>query len=210
MKQLSQEEAQKEISKYQESIIESFDQAVSTANELADPCFTKRTRACMIRDLAVKNLKAVFKSVDNVRVLEKDNTVLFRIGESIIGRVKKLDKKFNASYNLTPSSEKFTNQQVELFGDEYRLTSVHIGYVLDDFGVGIKNIIITCPVNSGKGHKWLLPLVKGVTENVTIDINEPEKTNEEQDERFKIRPEKQKDKSKNDRTGTGSQGTNTN
>lgn len=205
MKQLTEEEAKEELDSYQKIIATAFDKAVSKTHELGHPSFTKRTRAGMIRDLAVHNLKHDLKGVKDVKVLEKDNTVLFRFGESLIGRVKKLDKKYNASYNLTESSEKYTNQQYELFGNEYRLTSVHIGYVLDDFGVGIKNIIITCPVNSGKSSKWLFPLeISSTKQDVTLE------TNEEQNERFRVKSEIQKDKSKNDRTGTGGQGTNSN
>ena len=118
-----------------------------------------------------------------------------------MGRVKKLDTSFNASYNHTNSSSQFTSQQLTLFGDNYRLTTIHIGCVLDEFGIGIENILITCPVNSGKGYDWILPISADKATNITTDLTVEE--NENHGTWFRIKSQLRESKSQNDRTGTG-------
>ncbi|RNC84469.1 MAG: hypothetical protein ED557_05670 [Balneola sp.] len=188
MKILSQEEARDELDGYMNTIADAIERAVSEANTQAKPHNTKRTRAELVRDQAVQNLKEEFTNTSGVTVLEKDNTVLFRFGESIIARVKKLDKNFNASYNHTPSSRDYTSQNYELFGEEHKLTSVHIGYVLDGFGVSISNMAIVCPVNKGKRYTWIIPIDGSTTMTGSLSFpNGPTDADTNADDRFKVK-----------------------
>ncbi len=188
MKILSQEEARDELEGYLEPIAAALDRAVAEANKQAKPHNTKRTRAELVRDQAVENLREEFRNTAGVEILEKDNTVFFRFGESIIAKVKKLDDNFNASYHHTSSSRDYTSQNFELFGEEHKLTSVHIGYVLDSFGVGISNMAVVCPVNKGKGHTWIIPIDGHTTMTGTLDFQtETISTDIISDNRFRVK-----------------------
>ena len=208
---LSQADAKQELKQYKDKIVESFERANDRFQQQDNSGITNRTQANIIRDYAVHYMRQFFKDDDNVRIIEKNNTVLFRFGDLIICRVKKLDKNFNASYNHTHESTNYCNQG-DLFGGKFCLTNLHIGYRLNEFGIDFNDIIITCPINSGKTNRWKFSLTSALpietTTTATLDF--PEEGSEEQDERFRIKPELQKGQSKNDRTGTGGKRADTN
>lgn len=207
MKQLNREQSKEVLESYEPVIHSAFERAIQSMYDHLNigTCLTKRTRAGIIRDYAVHYLEDELKEDPSVQIIRRKNTVYFRFGESLIARIKKLDKKHLAGYNHTASSRDYTNQQCELFGRNYRLTSVHIGYILDDFGVSIREVVVTCPIQSGKRNEWKFRINK-VTQN-TVPNTE---SNHGQTKGYKYTYKARKDQSKNGGTGTGGQGTDTN
>jgi hypothetical protein len=97
----------------------------------------------------------------------------------LIIKVKKLNSKNLAGYNHTPTSKKFTSQG-ELFGGEFQLTSLHLGYKLNDLGI-LEEVLITCPINNGNSNAWSYELSK-----TAVERHEKSQSKQIHDSRLKL------------------------
>src|SRR5690625_1430191 len=211
MKRLTKQEAREVLQKYEPISYSAHERAVPALHEQhkhGKLCFTKRTRAGIIRDYTVMFLKEAFRGDPDIQILSKGGTTYFRFGESLKGKVKKLDRRHLARYHHTPTSKDYTSQgsnQGELFGTDYQLTNVHIGYILDDLGIGIREVVITCPVQNGRSNEWKFMIASSVKDTPEVDgiFNS---YSEGGNGGYKLNPKAPKDQSKDARTGTGGSG----
>jgi hypothetical protein len=78
------------------------------------------------------------------------------VGDRLMVKLKKLDKKYRSRNISTRQTRKFDAQEPLIQGDDLDLTNATSGYVLDEAGAEPLHIVVTCW--SGSTNHWTLDL----------------------------------------------------
>lgn len=133
---------------------------------------SKRTRASLIHDEITNQLERTFHNHDRVRVKRRDNSLDMSIDGLAIVKVKKLHRRgLGTTGILTNARINFLSQSGDL--DGVPVTSLVLGYRLDELEQGIQRICLTCPL--GQRNLWVIELAKGPAATVSLfDADEPD------------------------------------
>ncbi len=125
-----------------------------------------RTRSNFVWDCVVDHLRAALATDGKFRFIDTHGTMYLIYDQSLLIKVKKLDRGLRASNVLTIASTKF-NHQIYL-GFDQNLAHVYLGYVPNDLNTEIEQIHIVCP--DGNGVAWSIPIIGAQTSQRIIDF----------------------------------------
>jgi hypothetical protein len=150
-----------------------------------------RTRSNFVWDCTVGYLRTALGEDGKFRFIDTHGTTLMIYDQSLLIKVKKLNRGLRASNVFTYASEKF-NHQKDL-GFELNLTNVFLGYVPNDLNTEIEQIHIVCP--NGDGVAWSVPVTAPVSQRV-IDFKSDEVVTVPR-KRIKLRNPRERSSTKN-------------
>lgn len=112
-------------------------------------CHSARTKACIINDIIVDNVKKTFQADADIRFLYKKQSFRISIDNGAVNiRFKKMDKKLRVHSIPTQQALEFNCQGI-LFEPS---VNINAGYVPN--GLDIR-IVVACPKNGATNHwKW--------------------------------------------------------
>jgi hypothetical protein len=110
---------------------------------------SRRSRASLVHDLIVDGARRLFAGRPGVRIDEGRGFLVLVFGERVAVRFKKLNGAMRPSHIPTEQAQSFVHQ-LSLFGED--ATNLIAGYQLDELGVTLEHIAITCP--RGDGVAW--------------------------------------------------------
>ena len=112
------------------------------------------TRANVVCDYSVENLRAELHSAPDIRFFRKHNATYFVFKERLLLKLKKLDPGLRASNVKTRTSDCFREQGKLDFAPD--MVHAYLGYILDNLGTKIERILMVCPNQNGVA--WWLPI----------------------------------------------------
>jgi hypothetical protein len=130
--------------------------------------YSSRTKASILRDYIVFEMKRLEDEYANVRCVNKSGLTVLAIDEEVALRIKKMDKNLLTSNHSTTQSLAFESQQLNLPGIE-GVTYLNLGYVMNKTGTNIDGVYITCP-NGYKSIAWFIRLDEEI--GTTVEVTE--------------------------------------
>lgn len=116
---------------------------------------SRRTRASIVNDYVVQEVRVAFDDVDGVRVKPKNGSIVLIINDTAIVKFKKFrTKRLRTSGISTNARQAFLAQAGVL--DGMVVTNLVVGYLLDDLELAPTTIAAACPMDDG--NLWTLDL----------------------------------------------------
>jgi hypothetical protein len=122
-----------------------------------------RSQSSIINDLMVERAKQHFASQLGVRFIRRGNGFQILLGQDYVIKLKKLNKKLQASNIMTQAVFAFITQdaasgsaQLHLKGMPPLPTNLHLGYQLKGVELTNPNIWVVCPDGMKVGWEWEL------------------------------------------------------
>jgi hypothetical protein len=141
---------------------ECYDKAFEELKEhiTINPNLTERTKANIVRDAIVENVRIQFNDLSEFKIIEANKSseglVVLLIEGKIALRFKKLNTKngFTVSNNPTDQSRNLLNQNLELSDglDTFKPIFVNAGYILNKTGMNYSSLHLVC--NYGEKILW--------------------------------------------------------
>lgn len=133
----------------------SFNNAITFLSSAAST-LEKKTKAGIIRDFIIDELKQEFEFDSEVQFIRRRGLLLIVVKDKACLRVKKMDEFGRCSNYPTPQALNFA-EQLPLSGDGYEdPTHLNLGYVPDSVGMEILEVLVACP--NGKRNEWVISL----------------------------------------------------
>jgi hypothetical protein len=154
--------------------------------------FPGRSRACLVFDFMVQRAIAVWGNDSSVRIIRKDETAKFVIGNQVLLRLKKADDRGLGSNIPTQASLNFSMQQCELPGIP-DMHKVEVVYILNSLQTQIDRIVVVA--RDGEERLWDYVVLPSTTADV---IPLPLVTHAETERAVKVRVRKVEDEKKKD------------
>jgi hypothetical protein len=178
---LSKEQTEKITQKYYPDLMDCINpgwEDYKTIFQAYQHRFEIRTRASIVRDLIIDNVRKKFYNNPNTRIIESPNGLFILSFEDIVfARFKKIKPNFTTSNIYTKQAIQFT--QGELFPEFIEKILVNIGYMVDK-NWDKQGTYICCP--KGKfSYSWFIDISKnGLLNNKeAINLDFPEEDDNE-------------------------------
>ena len=117
------------------------------------------SRANLIRDLIIYQVRKAFEGKDGVTIIEKGRLFLLNIGGKVSLRFKKMNNRMLTSNIPTQQAQNFSRQQLSFDGFLQPSTNVNVGYIPNDVWTRPERVIIACPSGMSSNH-WYMDITQ--------------------------------------------------
>lgn len=134
------------------------------------------TRASLVRDHIVEQVKKVFDEIEGIKIIQKRGLLLVSIEGKLLLRFKKFDRRMLTRNNPTQQAFRFS-EQLSIPGFPPAATNINVGYMPNELWTDVFKVLITCP-NGSASINWYIDItsdVKSVSPLVLPKKNETTK-----------------------------------